>query len=297
MANVVQDLSNGLANAVEAVKHAVVRVEGRRRLPASGIMWPDGGIVITAHHVLERDESIKVGISEGKSLEAQLIGRDPSTDLAVLRVEDAGRSSVAWKTVEGLRVGHLVLALGRPTHEVQATLGIVSALETDRKTPLGGSLRPYLQTDVVMYPGFSGGPLVDVEGNILGVNTSVFRGVSVAISTPIVRSVTEALLAHGRIRRGYIGVGLQPVKIPEGLADDVDQEFGLLVTGVEPGSPAAEGGITLGDTLLTFDSEPIVRIDDLHRSLAGDLIGKSVVIGILRGGERFDRELVVGERP
>jgi S1-C subfamily serine protease len=296
MTNMVKGFSEGLASAVRGVDKTVVRVEGRRRLPASGVVWPEDGIVVTANHVLERDDAIRVGTSAGDRFDAKMVGRDPSTDLAVLRIEGELTSIEAWSPLEDLQVGHLVLALGRPSKEVQATLGIISALEDDRKTPLGGSLSPYIQTDVVMYPGFSGGPLIDVDGSILGVNTSVFRGASVTISAPTVKLVAESLLAHGRILRGYLGVGLQPVKLPGELSQSLDQDSGLLITGVEPKGPAAESGITLGDTILSFNSEKIERIEELHRSLAGDLIGKPIAIGLLRGGEMIEREVVVGER-
>jgi S1-C subfamily serine protease len=296
MANVVKGLSEGLASAVKVVDSAVVRVEGRRRLPASGVVWSADGIVVTANHVLERDESIRVGTATGDILEARLIGRDPSTDLAVLQLDEKLPPIEAWSSLKDLQVGHLALAIGRPSNEVQATLGIISALEEDRKTPLGGSLSPYIQTDVVMYPGFSGGSLVDVEGKILGVNTSVFRGVSVTISSPTVKFVTESLLTHGRIRRGYLGIGLQSVALPAELSKELGQKTGLLITGVEPKSPAAESGITLGDTILSFNAIKIERIEELHRGLAGDFIGKVIAIELLRGGEVIEREVVVGER-
>jgi S1-C subfamily serine protease len=296
MASVVEGISNELAGMVEAAGPAVVRVEGRRRLPASGIVWSDDGIVVTAHHVVERDDRIGVGLADGKQVEAELVGRDPTTDLAVLRVEGAQPSSSMAAQTGDLSVGHLVLALGRPGRTVQATLGIVSALGTSWRTAAGGTIDRYLQTDVVMYPGFSGGPLVDAEGKVLGLNTSALRGVSLTIPNLTVDRVVESILSHGRVQRGYLGVGVQPVNLPEGLAKELGQETGLILISVEPGSPAEAGGLTLGDTLLSVHGEPVKRLDDLLSLLSGELVGEEVLIRILRGGEPGEQKVIVGER-
>ena len=296
MASVVEGISNELAEIVEAAGPAVVRVEGRRRLPASGIVWSDDGIVVTAHHVVERDDRIRVGLTDDKQVEAELVGRDPTTDLAVLRVEGLEPSSVASAQADDLSVGHLVLALGRPGRTVQATLGIVSALGTSWRTAAGGTIDRYLQTDVVMYPGFSGGPLVNGEEKVLGLNTSALRGVSLTIPSLTVDRVVESILAHGRVQRGYLGVGVQPVNLPEALAEELGQETGLILISVEPGSPAEAGGLTLGDTLLSVHGEPVRRLDDLLSLLSGDLVGEEVLIRILRGGEPGEQKVTVGER-
>ncbi len=296
MASVVEGISNELAGMVETAGPAVVRVEGRRRLPASGIVWSDDGIVVTAHHVVERDDRIGVGLADGKQVEAELVGRDPTTDLAVLRVEGAQPSSSMAAQTGDLSVGHLVLALGRPGRTVQATLGIVSALGTSWRTAAGGTIDRYLQTDVVMYPGFSGGPLVDAEGKVLGLNTSALRGVSLTIPNLTVDRVVESILSHGRVQRGYLGVGVQPVNLPEGLAKELGQETGLILISVEPGSPAEAGGLTLGDTLLSVHGEPVKRLDDLLSLLSGELVGEEVLIRILRGGEPGEQKVIVGER-
>lgn len=296
MASVVEGISNELAGMVEAAGPAIVRVEGRRRLPASGIVWSDDGIVVTAHHVVERDDRIGVGLADGNKVDAELVGRDPTTDLAVLRVEGAQPSSAKSAQVDDLSVGHLVLALGRPGRTVQATLGIVSALGTSWRTAAGGTIDRYLQTDVVMYPGFSGGPLVDADGKVLGLNTSALRGVSLTIPSLTVDRVVESILSHGRVQRGYLGVGVQPVSLPEALAEELGQETGLILISVEPGSPAEAGGLTLGDTLLSVHGEPVRRLDDLLSLLSGELVGEEVIIRILRGGESGEQKVTVGER-
>lgn len=288
-------LSEALANTVASVGKGVVRVEGRGRLSASGVVWTQDGVIVTANHVLERDDNIRIGLSNGESAGAALIGRDPTTDLAALRAEVDGLNPPGLSEPEGLRVGNIVLALGRPGHTVQATLGIVSALGEYWRTPAGGRIGRWLQTDLVMLPGFSGGPLVDSLGNVVGMNTSaLLRGVNVAVPIPTIRAVVEELLAYGRIRRGHLGVSFQLVRLPEGV--QLDQETGLLVASVEKGSAAEQGGLLLGDTLVAVNGESVRHPDDLMRLLGSDSVGTNALLLILRAGEVRELSLIIGER-
>ena len=297
MSQTLTNLSDALAAAVETAGQSVVRVEGRRRIPASGIVWSADGVIVTAHHVVEQDEAIGIGLADGREIVATLVGRDPTTDLAVLRGPAAGLQPASWLEAETLRVGHLALALGRPGQSIQATLGIISALGEDWRTPAGGRLDHYLQTDVVMYPGFSGGPLVSAGGQVMGLNTSgLLRGASIAVPTATVRRVVETLLAHGHIRRGYLGVGAQVARLPEGLAAQFDQETGLLLGSVEPGSPAERGGLYMGDTIVTLDRQPVRHLDDLFALLSGDRVGTAVPIQVIRGGQVIEVRVVIGEQ-
>jgi S1-C subfamily serine protease len=291
------DLSNALAEVVETAGQSIVRVEGRRRLPASGVVWSADGVIVTAHHVVEQDDDIGIGWPNGESVSATLVGRDPTTDVAVLRAEAKGLAPVVRANLDDLRVGHLALALGRPGRTVQATLGIVSALGGEWRTPAGGQLDRYLQTDVVMYPGFSGGPLVDAAGEMLGLNTSaLLRGVSLAVPASSLQRVVETLLAHGRMRRGWLGVGAQPVRLPEALAQQLGQETGLLLISVNAGSPADKGGLLLGDTIIGLAGQPVRQMDDLLALLGGDRVGVATAVRIIRGGQFQELEVVVGER-
>lgn len=297
MAESLKSFSDALATTVEAAGPSVVRVEARRRLPASGIVWSSDDIVVTAHHVVERDENISVGLPDGETVPATLVGRDPTTDLAVLRTEATGLAAPDWAKSEDLQVGHLVLALGRPGKTVQATLGIVSALGEGWRTPAGGQLDQYLQTDVVMYPGFSGGPLLDATGHVLGLNTSaLLRGVSLTVPAASTRRVVETLLAHGRVRRGYLGVGAQPARLPAALGQQLGQESGLLLVSVEPDSPADQGGLLLGDTIVAVDGQPVRHLDDLLALLSGDRVGKAMPVRVVRGGQVQELTVTVGER-
>src|SRR5690606_21333723 len=248
MSSVLQSLSDALAAAVETASPGIVRVDGRRRLPGTGIVWSSDGVIVTAHHIVERNENINIGLEGDVIAPAKVVGRDPNTDLAVLKVEASTTPPVWADGSDGseLKVGHLVLAVGRPGTTVQATLGVVSKIsepQTERQPrrmraerrgyghgrrrwfysiegEMYGSVGPVIQTDVVMYPGFSGGPLIDAGGGVRGLNTSALsRGSSVTIPTARVREVIDALLAHGKVRRGYLGIGAQPVRLPTALAE------------------------------------------------------------------------------
>jgi S1-C subfamily serine protease len=289
-----QSLSEQMADAVESVAPSVVRVGGRRRMGASGVVWAADGVIVTTHHVVRR-ERLSVGLPDGEKVSASLAGRDPTTDLAVLRVDTGDLTAATWDDSQ-LRVGQLALALARPGRGVQATLGVISALGESWHTGAGGEIDRYLQTDVLMYPGFSGGPLL--AGNTFaGINSSALvRGASVTIPATTVRRVVEALLSHGRVRRGYLGVSTQPVRLPAPLAESVGQETGLLIVNVEPDSPAGEAGLLLGDTLVRLDGEPVRHHDDLVGLLSGERVGRKVPLQVVRGGELRELNVTIGER-
>lgn len=184
MASMLEQVSNDFAAAVEGVSPAVVRVDARRRFPASGVVWSSDGVIVTTHHVVRREEGITVGLADGRIVAATLVARDPSTDLAVLRAEVDGLTPPAWADDTALRVGQLVLAVGRPDEGLQASLGVISTLDGAWRSPAGGQIERYVQSDLTMYPGFSGGALVGAAGDVIGVNTSaLLRGASVTIPT------------------------------------------------------------------------------------------------------------------
>jgi S1-C subfamily serine protease len=294
---VLASVSEDLAAAVTIAGNSTVRVEARRRAPASGIVWSADGLIVTAHHVVERDEGIQIGLPDGSVVEATVVGRDPSTDIAVLRAKTSGVAPATWAAIDQIRVGHLVLAVGRPGERTQATLGIVSAIDAAWRTGAGGQIDSYLQTDVVMYPGFSGGPLVMAGGVVAGMNTSVLaRGVSVTLPTATISRVVGTLLTHGRIRRGYLGISAQPARLPAALAQQLNQETGLLIASVEPESPADAAGLLLGDTLVGLDGQPIRHMDDLMLLLSGDRVGKPVAARIVRSAQLSELTLTIGDR-
>jgi S1-C subfamily serine protease len=298
MSDNLTQVSEELADTVASAGRSVVRVEGRRRIAASGIAWSQDGLIVTADHVVEDDENIKIGLPDGETASAALVGRDPATDLAVLRVDGAGLSQAEWSEPESARVGNLALALGRPGNSVQATMGIVSAIGDGWRTQAGGQIDRYLQADLTMYPGFSGGPLVDSSGKVLGLNSSaLLRGVSVSVPAPTIRRTVDTLLKHGRVRRGYLGVGAQVARLPEELSKQQGQETGLLLVSVEPDSPAHGAGLVLGDTIVALAGEPMRHLDDLLAALGGHPVGEAVTVKIVRGGSIQEMSVTVGERP
>jgi len=194
-------------------------------------------------------------------------------------------------------VGNLVLALGRPSTNVQATLSIVSVLADKWRTPTGGLIDKYLQTDVVMYPGFSGGPLVSANGDVVGINTSALaRDLNVTIPTLTLRRVVDALLKEGRVKRGYLGIAAQPVRLPEPVQRKLDQPIGLLVTSVEPNSPAEKSGLVLGDTIVAVGNQPMHHLDQLLSLLGSDRVGQALTFRVLRGGEVKEVQVTLGEK-
>lgn len=297
MSEALESLSSSLANVVESASNAVVTVEGRRRLAATGIVWSRDGHVITANHVVQRENGLIVGLTSGDKSKAEVVGRDPTTDVALLKIAANFNNIPGWVDGKELRVGHLVLALGRPGSSVQATLGVVSALGPNWRTPAGGELSHYLQTDVVMYPGFSGGPLVSSTGEFAGLNTSALvRGVSLTIPSNSLEAIANELLEHGQVRRGYLGVSLQIVRLPEALGDRFDQQTGLLIAGIEPGSPAALSDLYQGDILVSAADAPLRHMDDLFIQLKRDRIGKTIPFRIVRAGEVIEIEVQIGMR-
>ena len=295
-------LSDELAGAVEQAGRAVVAVDARRQIAASGIVWPDEGLVVTASHVIEREEGITVTLAGGEKVGARLAGRDPGSDLAVLRLTGGGAPPPAdLAPAESVRVGHLVIALGRPGGEAtMASFGVVSAVGGAWRTALGGQVDAYIRADVRLLPGFSGGPLIDTAGRVVGFNSwHLANGQDVAIPAHTVRSIVQTLLTHGRVRRAFLGVTSQPVQLPETLRQKlgVDQTAGLMILGIEPGSPAERGGLLQGDILLTVAGRAVADAEDLQAVLGPAAVGQATAVAIVRGGERAELTVTPGERP
>ncbi len=290
-------LSDGMADAVEKIGPSMVRVNGRRRRPASGVVYaPD--TVLTASHVLEREEDLTVGTGDGRTLPARFVGRDPSSDLAVLKVEGLGVEAAV--PAEGAaRIGQLALAVGSPGRGEgpRASLGVVSSVGGPMRTWRGTRLERYIQTDATPYPGFSGGPLIDARGRVLGVmTTGLARGAALAIPAEIAWRVARTLEERGSVRRGYLGILSQPVRLPDGQRLGLTQRGGLLVVGVEDGSPAGRGGIIIGDILATLDGQPVEDTEDLLVLLTDERIGREAQVQVVRGGELQTLQVTVGER-
>lgn len=287
-------LSNDLAAAVERAAPAVVAVHARR-LPSTGIHWRPG-IVVTAEHTVRTAEDITVTMADGRSLPAVLAGRDPGTDLAVLRVADAGSVVATLGDDTALKVGHMVLALG---YGPRASWGVISALGPRWRSWRGGDIDRLVRLDLVLYPGFSGGPLVDAAGRVVGLNTSgLARETRLALPVTMVTRVADELLQKGHVSRGYLGLGMQPVRLPEPLRAQLGLGDGaLIVVMVEPSGPAARAGVLLGDVLVALDGEPVGDLDDVQARLGSDRVGAEISAAVLRGGVRTELRITVGEQP
>jgi S1-C subfamily serine protease len=298
-ANPLVALSDAMAEAVSRASMQVVMVDARRRMPASGVAYATR-LILTANHVVERDDDIQITLPNGDQFPAQIAGRDPGTDLAVLQLEKE-TLSVAEPAPQAARVGQLALALGRPDSEgIQASLGVVSAIGGPVRTRRGNLLENYLRTDTIPYPGFSGGPLIDTSGKVLGVNTSgLAPGVSLTIPTALAWGIAEALAQHGHVSRGYLGIRSQPVPIPEAGRQSLEreQENGLLLVGVESGSPAASAGLMVGDILVGLAGEAIGDPDQLLSRLVGKIAGEPTPVEVLRGGKAMTIKVKIGQRP
>ena len=288
-----QQFSDGLAVAVEKAAKSVVTVDARGRQPASGIVWSADGEILTAEHVVQRDENIKVTLPDGKALTATVLGRDPASDLALLKVPAV--SLTVPDFVDGIKVGHLIFAVGRP-EDLQATLGSVIGLGG----PMPGrrhQLDAYIWTDVTMYPGFSGGPLIDASGRVAGLNSSALaRGASLAIPVAVLKNVSAALKQDGRVKRGFLGISTQPVALAEGVAEKLGQSTGLMVISTEKDGPAEKGGLMQGDVLVGLGTHAVADIDDLQAALGPDTVNKPAQAKIVRGGEVKELSITIGVR-
>jgi len=296
--NVLVELSDALADAAEKAGKATVLVNARRRMPASGIAYA-ADLILTADHAVEREEGIKVILADGAEVSARVAGRDAGSDLAVLKLERAA-GAVAEATKSPARLGQIALALGRPSADgIEASLGTVSAIGGPIRTGRGGMLERYLRTDSISYPGFSGGPLVAADGTILGLKTSgLANGAAVTVPADIAWQIADTLVQHGPIKRGYLGIRSQTVDIPEASRKALQREqaTGLLIVGVENGSPADKGGLIVGDILVGVAGEPILHHNELFTRLDGEVVGKSTPIDLIRGGQPQTLNVVIGEK-
>ena len=298
MSNPLTDFSNILTSAAEKGGASTILVDARKRYPASGIAYAED-LVLTADHVVTRDDdSIKVRLPDGKSLKATVAGRDPGSDLAVLRLAEKALRPAS--TSENVKVGQLVLAVGRPSEAgIQASWGIVSAIAGPTRTHRGGMLDQYIKTETTPYPGFSGGPLLNTEGEVLGLNTSgLSHHSALTIPVSVAWRVAEALAQHGSVKRGYLGVRTQPVEIPEGARNALkrDQKSGLLVLWLEEDGPAQKGGLFVGDTIVAIGGQSVSEPDDLFAALTSETVGKPIAVEVLRGGKPETVNVTVGER-
>ncbi len=289
--------SNALVAAVERGAKSVVLVNARRRQPASGIVYASD-LILTADHILERDEDIQVVLPDDQVAAATIAGRDPARDIALLRLTGAN-IEVAQPAPDMPRVGQIALALGRPDRSgIQASMGVISAVGGPVRIGRGSVLEQFIRTDTIPYPGFSGGALINAGGQVLGLNTSgLSAGSLITIPVKVAWQAAASLAAHGHIRQGYLGIRSQTVSLSEAQAQALgsDQKTGLLLVGVAPGAPADRAGWMVGDIITGIEGRPVQEHDDLQSHLDSESIGQTLQVQILRGGSQISAPVRVGE--
>ncbi len=293
-------LSNGLADIVEQAGSSVVAVNGGTRVSPSGIHWRQG-IIVTSDESLQRYDEINVTLSDGRTVAATHLGHDSSTDIAVFKIADAEFPVAKVGDATTLKVGHLVLGLARSNEgDLRAALGAVSVVRGAWRSMNGGNIDQFIRPDITLYSGFAGGPLVDAAGYVVGMNTSGRRGIALTIPAATVNRVVDQLVSKGHISRGYLGVGMQPVRLPKNLQTTLNltAATGVIVVNVEPAGPADNAGVLLGDVLVTIDRTIVSDTGDVLAILnSGDRIGKTVLVQIVRGGVLVELAIAIGEKP
>lgn len=289
-------LSNAFADAVAAASPSVVQVQGRRR-PASGLVY-GADVVVTTARALGREDGLHVRRPDGRVLDAELAGWDPTTTLAVLRVPALDLPPVAVAQADA-RVGHLAIAVARSwSNAVTASAGLVSVIGGPLPTGRGRAIDQVIRTSAPMHDGFAGGAFLDASGALIGVATSTtIRGLGVVIPAPTAWKTVATVLEHGGLKRGFLGLASQAVALPEHQQQPGSHERGLLVIHVTPDSPASQAGVLVGDVLIAFDGHTVASPEDLLDLLTGDRIGRQVALTVLRGAAPHDLAVTVGERP
>lgn len=304
--NGLNDFSAQITAAAEIVSPAIVAIDARPRVATSGIVWRAGGIIVSTNHTIRRDENITVGLADGRTAAATLVGRDAGTDLAVLKIDDEeiAKTLKPADVIEtaATKVGNFVLAVGRTSAKsgVTASFGIVNHVADAWRTWRGDEIERFISLDLTVYLGFSGGALINPDGKVLGVNTSAFgRGLTLTIPSETVNRVVETILTKGSVARPYLGIGTQTVPLSESLQEKLElrQPSGLMMLTVEKDGAAEKAGILIGDVLLSIDDRQTLEPSDVQAALRGKSAGETINAQILRGGELQRVEIVLGVRP
>ncbi len=302
--NILETLSNDLGSTVEKAAAAVLMVHGRRRFPSGGVQWRKG-VVVTANHTLRRDEGITLTLPDGREVPATVAGRDPTTDLAILPIQEGEVALPQIGETDSLKAGQLALAVGRVDGVPRASLTALGLLGGPWRTWYGGEIEQLIRLDRELHPTLSGGPLVDTRGRVLGINTSgLSRALGVTIPAVTVNRVVQVLLEKGHYPRGYLGLGFLSIPLPHKLqGQKFFSQFNstagrcLIVLNVEPEGPAGMAGVLVGDLVAGLDGVPVRDTDDVQRLLSAERVGKGVTASIIRGGNPIEVMITVSERP
>ena len=289
-------LSNNLADIVEKVGHSVVTVNGTR-ISSSGIHWRQG-IIVTAEETLKRTEDITVTLPDNRTVAATLVGRDRTTDIAVLKLENIELPVVEIGDTSALKVGHLVQAIGRSRDSLNASMGVVSAMSGSWRSSYGGLIDQFLRLDLNLYPSIEGGALVDATGQVVGMTVSGPKRTVISIPASTINRVVDQLLLKGHISRGYLGLGMQPIRLPETLKNTLNltSVAGVIAINVESEGPADKSGLLIGDVIIAIDGTAVSDTSDIQAMLGSNSVGKTLNVQIVRGGALVEVALTVGER-
>jgi S1-C subfamily serine protease len=317
-ADLLDAYSAAVVNAAKRVSPAVVNIEVRHEAPpgqagrrgpqmpgggsGSGFVFTPDGFILTNSHVVHGADEIHVTLSDGRSFPATLVGDDPDTDLAVLDIDAHGLACVGFGDSAGIQVGQLVVAIGNPYgFQYTVTAGVVSNLARSFRSRTGRLIDNIIQTDAALNPGNSGGPLVNARGEVIGVNTAIIsgaQGICFAIPAATAQFVAARLIRFGRIKRSYVGVAGQDVPLHRRIVRfyKLGEESGVMVVGIEPGSPAATAGLLEGDVIVEADGSPVRHIDDLHKLMTEDRVGVPVRFTVIRRTEKVDVVVTPAEK-
>ena len=293
--------SHAVVTAADKVGPAVVKIDVRRGKASgsgSGFVFTPDGLMLTNSHVVSGASRVEVALPDGQRFDADILGDDPHTDLALIRVSGSRLPSVAFGSSRGIRVGQLAIAIGNPYgFECTVTAGVVSALGRSMRAYSGRMIDDVIQTDTALNPGNSGGPLTDSRGEVIGVNTAIIaaaQGICFATAIDTAKVIVGQILQHGRVRRGWFGIGGQNVALSRRVVrfHNLAQQSGVRVASLDAGGPAQQAALEEGDTIVAFDGKPVAGIDDVHRLLTEDRVGREAEIVVLRRGELLRRNIV-----
>lgn len=291
--------SRALADAIARVAPTVVAIDARRHGSATGVLWRPG-VIVTAAHAIRRDDGIRITLADGTQVDAALAGSDKSTDLAVLKLDNAGPAAADIGDAAGVRMGHFVFAVARDGRgSVAADFGIVGATGGEWRTWRGGRIDRLIRLNGALNGGFAGCPIADTEGRVIGIGTpALSRAFAIVIPASTVDRVVDELLANGRVARGYLGIGTRTVVLPESLSAKLglSGNSGLIVLSLASAGPAEQAGLMVGDIVIGVAGEPVATVDDLQAALGRKSIGEAVSVSLVRGGERLESTITIGER-
>ncbi len=302
MSNLLLELSSQISELVQSVGRRVVAVQARRGYSSSGVYWREG-LILSAAHTIRREQEIRVTLPDGRAAKADLVGAEPGSDIAVLKLTDEahGLPELPPQSVRhDLKVGQLAFVIGRsPDSGPNLSAGVMGAFSGPWRTWGGGRLDNYIRVDAHFYPMSSGGAVVDSNGELVGLATSALSRIAgLAIPVSSLEAIVKRVLEKGHLGVGYLGVGLQPVSIPESLRTraSATNQVGIVVLSVQAGGPAEQGGLLIGDIIISLDDAAIEDVSDIQAALTAEKIGKPVRVKIIRGGNPVDVQIIVGER-